>query len=87
MTEGRQLFVELWSFYEQQLAPRACRHYGFAQLVTYLLFLKLDDERSKRPVNRVQVVPDGLGWQTLVHKDGQATRRSVPARPAGVRQS
>ena len=44
----------------------------FAQLVTYLLFLKIDDERSQRPVNRVQVVPDGLGWQSLVHKDGSA---------------
>jgi type I restriction enzyme M protein len=39
-------------------------------LVTYLLFLEMDDERSRRPVNRVQVVPDGLGWQSLVNKNG-----------------
>ncbi len=70
MTDGKQLFDELWAFYRQQLSPEGMSALDFAQLVTYLLFLEIDDERSRRPVNRVHVVPDGLGWQSLVHKDG-----------------
>jgi type I restriction enzyme M protein len=68
--DGKQLFDELWTFYRQQLSPEGMSALDFAQLVTYLLFLEIDDERSRRPVNRVQVVPDGLGWQSLVHKNG-----------------
>ena len=70
MIDGKQLFDELWAFYRQQLSPEGMSALDFAQFVTYLLFLKIDDERSRRPVNQVQVVPDGLGWQSLVQKDG-----------------
>lgn len=70
MTDGKQLFDDLWAFYRQQLSPEGMSALDFAQLITYLLFLEIDDERSQRPVNRVQVVPDGLGWQSLLHKDG-----------------
>jgi len=68
--DGKHLFDELWAFYRQLLSPEGMSALDFAQLVTYLLFLEIDDERSRRPVNRVQVVPDGLGWQSLVYKNG-----------------
>ncbi|MGH3164190.1 MAG: hypothetical protein ACRDOC_20080, partial [Streptosporangiaceae bacterium] len=58
VADGKQLFAELWGFYRQQLSPEGMSALDFAQLVTYLLFLEIDDERSRRPVNRVQVVPD-----------------------------
>ena len=76
MIDGKQLLDELWALYRQQLSPEGMSALDFAQLVTYLLFLKIDDERSQRPVNRVQVVPDGLGWQSLVHKDGACSKSS-----------
>src|SRR5690242_6686004 len=71
MTGGPELFAELWRFYEQQLGVEGLSAYGFAELVTYLLFLKIDDERSNRPLNPVQVVPDGLGWSSLTNKTGK----------------
>ena len=57
-------------FTSSNCLPRACPPSTSPQLVTYLLFLEIDDERSRRPLNPVQVVPDGLGWQSLVNKDG-----------------
>jgi type I restriction enzyme M protein len=71
MTDGRGLFDELWKFYEQQLSAESVSAFGFAELVTYLLFLKIDDERSDRHLNPVQVVPDGLGWSSLINKAGK----------------
>jgi type I restriction enzyme M protein len=68
---GRQLFDELWSVYTQKMASQRMSALDYAELVTYLLFLKIDDERSQRRVNRVRVVSEGLGWQTLFHKTGQ----------------
>jgi type I restriction enzyme M protein len=70
--DGKYLFDRLWTFYQQTLSPEGMSALDFAQLVTYLLFLKIDDERSQRRVNPVQVVPDGLGWQSLAHKTGSA---------------
>jgi type I restriction enzyme M protein len=69
VTDGRQLFDKLWLFYRQQLSPEGMSALDFAQLVTYLIFLKIDDERGQRPLNPVRVVPDGLGWESLVNKD------------------
>lgn len=70
MGQGQDLFNELWKFHEQQLAPEKVSPFDFAELVTCLLFLKIDDERVNRPFNKVQVVPKGLGWQSLVSKTG-----------------
>ena len=70
MSSGRDLFNALWRFHEQQLAPEKVSSFDFAELVTYLLFLKIDDERAQRPFNKVQVIPAGLGWQSLINKTG-----------------
>ena len=70
MSGGQELFNELWRFHEQQLAPERVSSFDFAELTTCLLFLKIDDERAQRPLNKVQVVPEGLGWQSLISKTG-----------------
>lgn len=70
MSSGRELFDGLWRFHERQLAPEKVSAFDFAELVTYLVFLKVDDERGRRQFNRVRVVPDGLGWQSLINKEG-----------------
>jgi type I restriction enzyme M protein len=68
---GRQLFDELWGVYTQWMSSERMSPLDYAELVTYLLFLKIDDERSQRRVNRVRVIPEGMGWQTLFHMTGQ----------------
>ena len=72
MTDGRVLFDDLWRHYEQQLSSEGLSAYGFVELVTYLLFLKIDDERGNRKLNAVQVVPNGLSWPSLTGKAGRA---------------
>ena len=76
MSGGQDLFNELWRFHEQQLAPEKVSSFDFAELVTCLLFLKIDDERAHRRFNNLQVVPEGLGWQSLINKDGSALEGS-----------
>lgn len=72
MTDGRTLFDDLWRYYEQQLSSEGLSAFGYAELITYLLFLKIDNERSNRKLNPVQVVPDGLGWPSLSGKTAKA---------------
>jgi hypothetical protein len=42
---------------------------GFEQL-TYLLFLKMADERTKPPYKRPSQIPDKYSWPSLLKKDG-----------------
>lgn len=38
--------------------------------LTYLLFLKMADERTKSPYNQPSSIPDKYSWQSLLKKDG-----------------
>ena len=45
--------------------------YGdYVEQLTYLLFLKMADERTKAPYNQTSPVPDKYGWPSLIKKDG-----------------
>ncbi len=45
--------------------------YGdYVEQLTYLLFLKMADERTKPPYHQASIVPDQYGWQGLLKKDG-----------------
>jgi type I restriction enzyme M protein len=65
--DPRGLVSRLWSYCE------LLRHSGVSTLdyveqLTYLLFLKMADERANRRLNPEQIVPDELGWPSLVNK-------------------
>lgn len=49
--------------------PSAKLRTGVEQL-TYLLFLKMADERTKAPYNQTSPVPEKCSWQSLLKKDG-----------------
>jgi type I restriction enzyme M protein len=64
---GSGLVSRLWSYCE------LLRHGGVSTLdyveqLTYLLFLKMADERAGRRINPERIVPDQLGWPSLVSK-------------------
>jgi type I restriction enzyme M protein len=40
----------------------------YVEQLTYLLFLKMGDERANRRLNPERIVPDELGWPSLVNK-------------------
>jgi len=45
--------------------------YGdYVEQLTYLLFLKMADERSRAPYNQPSPVVAGYDWLSLVKKDG-----------------
>jgi type I restriction enzyme M protein len=45
--------------------------YGdYVEQLTYLLFLKMADERTKTPHNQKSPVPAGYDWPSLLKKDG-----------------
>ena len=47
--------------------------YGdYVEQLTYLIFLKMADERSKPPFKQPSGIPTGLDWQSLLQKDGDA---------------
>jgi hypothetical protein len=49
--------------------PSAGLRTGVEQL-TYLLFLKMADERTKAPYNQPSPIPEKYSWQCLLRKDG-----------------
>lgn len=71
MTDARQIFDSLWSFYGRRLSAESVSAFEFVEQVTYLLFLKIDHERASRRVNPVRVVPEGLDWPSLTSKSGR----------------
>src|SRR5215207_5984209 len=47
--------------------------YGdYVEQLTYLLFLKMADEQTKPPFDKPSIIPQGLDWQSLATKDGDA---------------
>jgi type I restriction enzyme M protein len=46
--------------------------YEYTEQLTYLLFLKMADERAKRPLNPEKVVPDEYSWSQLLGLSGEA---------------
>jgi type I restriction enzyme M protein len=44
----------------------------YVEQLTYLLFLKMAQEMKERPLNRVEILPAGLDWPSLVSKSGDA---------------
>ncbi len=45
-------------------------HGDYVEQLTYLLFLKMADERTKAPYNQKSPVPKDYAWPSLLKKDG-----------------
>lgn len=65
--------------YEDKLGHRGITPLEYFEHLTYLLYLKIDHERSQRPprftAGPTSVVPAPYSWPTLVTKDGEALRK------------
>jgi type I restriction enzyme M protein len=42
----------------------------YTEQLTYLIFLKMADERATRPIKPIQIVPESCSWQRLLDADG-----------------
>ena len=73
MTENnnhsQQIVSKLWNYYNV-LRDDGMSYGDYVEQLTYLLFLKMADERTKPPFNKPQTIPKKYGWDTLLARDG-----------------
>ncbi len=69
MTNPQQLVQKLWN-YCNILRDDGLSYGDYVEQLTYLLFLKMDDERSKPPFNKESDLPEKYNWQSLLDRDG-----------------
>ena len=67
MSNSNQLVQKLWNFCNV-LRDDGVSTIEYVEQLTYLLFLKMVDERQKAGLG--EVVPVGLDWQSLLDRDG-----------------
>ncbi len=69
MTSPQQLVSKLWN-YCNVLRDDGLSYGDYVEQLTYLLFLKMDDERTKPPYNKESDIPGKYDWQSLLDKEG-----------------
>ncbi|MCC7572257.1 MAG: type I restriction-modification system subunit M [Candidatus Methanofastidiosum sp.] len=60
---------KLWN-YCNVLRDDGVSYGDYVEQLTYLLFLKMDDEQTKPPFSRESKIPKNLNWESLLKKDG-----------------
>jgi type I restriction enzyme M protein len=68
--ETQQIVNKAWS-YAHVLRDDGLSYMAYTEQITYLLFLKMAHEQTQPPWNRDPIVPDGLGWPSLLERDGE----------------
>ena len=69
MSDPKQLVNKLWNYCDI-LRDDGLSYGDYVEQLTFLLFLKMDDERCKPPHNKQSDIPKKLNWQSLMDKDG-----------------
>jgi type I restriction enzyme M protein len=65
------LVQKLWN-YCNVLRDDGMSYGDYVEQLTYLLFLKMADERSRPPHNQPSPIPAAYAWPALLAKDGDA---------------
>ena len=68
-TTTHSLVQKLWN-YCNVLRDDGMSYGDYVEQLTYLLFLKMADERSQPPYNQPSIVPAAYAWPMLLAKDG-----------------
>ena len=69
MSDPKQLVNKLWNYCDI-LRDDGLSYGDYVEQLTFLLFLKMDDERTKPPYNKKSEIPKDLNWQSLLKEDG-----------------
>ena len=69
MNDSNQLVKKLWNYCDT-LRDDGLSYGDYVEQLTYLLFLKMDDERSSAPYNKKSRIPAKYKWQALIQKEG-----------------
>jgi type I restriction enzyme M protein len=68
-THTQYIVQKLWN-YCNILRDDGMSYGDYVEQLTYLLFLKMAYERTQPPYSEPSRIPEGLGWETLLAKDG-----------------
>ena len=66
---SQQIVQKLWN-YCNVLRDDGLSYMAYTEQITFLLFLKMEDEQAKPPYNPKPLVPAGYDWPSLLAKDG-----------------
>lgn len=69
MSDSKQLVDKLWNYCDI-LRDDGLSYGDYVEQLTFLLFLKMDDERTKPPYSKKSDIPKNLNWRALLEKDG-----------------
>jgi type I restriction enzyme M protein len=69
MTDPKQLVQKLWNYCDI-LRDDGLSYGDYVEQLTFLLFLKMDDERTKPPFRKKSDIPKEYNWETLKSKEG-----------------
>lgn len=69
--ESSAIVQKVWN-YCNVLRDDGVSYGDYVEQLTYLLFLKMADEQTKPPFNKPSITPEGLDWQSLRGRDGDA---------------
>jgi type I restriction enzyme M protein len=67
--DSSALVQKLWN-YCNVLRDDGVSYGDYVEQLTYLLFLKMDDEQTKPPFKRKSKIPKKYNWNSLLKKDG-----------------
>src|SRR3989344_7737855 len=69
MTDSKYLVQKLWNYCDI-LRDDGLSYGDYVEQLTFLLFLKMDDERTNPPYNKKSDIPKEYNWQSLLEKEG-----------------
>jgi type I restriction enzyme M protein len=69
VSDASGLVQKVWN-YCNVLRDDGLSYGDYVEQLTYLLFLKMADERTRAPFHRESVVPHGIDWPSLLRVDG-----------------
>jgi type I restriction enzyme M protein len=69
--ESASIVQRVWN-YCHVLRDDGVSYGDYLEQLTYLLFLKMADEQTKPPFNKLSTIPKGYDWDSLLKKDGDA---------------
>ncbi|HEX8197638.1 MAG TPA: class I SAM-dependent DNA methyltransferase, partial [Pyrinomonadaceae bacterium] len=69
-SQSKQIVQKLWS-YCNILRDDGLSYPDYVEQLTYLLFLKMADEKAQVSSNRPSIIPIGSDWQSLVSRHGR----------------
>jgi len=67
--ESAAIVQRLWN-YCHVLRDDGVSYGDYVEQLTYLVFLKMADEQTKPPFNKLSIIPEGCDWPSLAEKDG-----------------